>query len=419
MTADIVVVGGGFAGLVAARELSADGRSVVLLEARDRLGGRTWWRPFAGSDEHVELGGAWFSLARQPPLAREVERYGVAVAPVPERTSWVWRTSGAIRVNDPTPAAEAPALSDALAALVAGPRDASVRDWTEAVGLPASARDFLHGWTAFMSGADPAEVSVLELAALVAEGDGTPASLADEIGECFASGSAALLDALAADCGADVRTSAPVVRVVDGGDTVVVEIEDGGQVAAEAAVVAVPVNTLSSIDFEPPLEGGIGRIAAEGHPGRSRKVWLLTEGVPDGLAGVGFGTPFKWLSTERRVEGGTLVVGFANRPVDDPGEALRDWAPGARVLASDTHDWIADPWSRGTWMTSRPGWNASGVRADVARRRGRIVFAGSDVSERHGGWIAGAIASGEAAATRLLEPRPRGSDPPSPRVARP
>ena len=46
--ADVIVVGGGFAGLRAARDLADAGRDVVLLEARDRLGGRTWTRPFAG-----------------------------------------------------------------------------------------------------------------------------------------------------------------------------------------------------------------------------------------------------------------------------------------------------------------------------------------------------------------------------------
>jgi monoamine oxidase len=54
---DAVVIGGGFAGLIAARELGRRGRSVTVLEARERLGGRTWVAPFAGVD--VELGGTF------------------------------------------------------------------------------------------------------------------------------------------------------------------------------------------------------------------------------------------------------------------------------------------------------------------------------------------------------------------------
>jgi monoamine oxidase len=54
---DVIVVGGGFAGVTAARECALRGRDVLLLEARDRLGGRTWSKSWAGT--RIELGGAW------------------------------------------------------------------------------------------------------------------------------------------------------------------------------------------------------------------------------------------------------------------------------------------------------------------------------------------------------------------------
>jgi monoamine oxidase len=54
---DVVVIGAGFAGLVAARDLIEAGRDVVVLEARDRAGGRTYSGTFPGTDVVIDLGG--------------------------------------------------------------------------------------------------------------------------------------------------------------------------------------------------------------------------------------------------------------------------------------------------------------------------------------------------------------------------
>ena len=71
---DVVVIGAGFAGLVAARNLKERGFKVMILEARDRVGGRTWSRPFPEAGRSVELGGAWFDANLQIPIREEAER---------------------------------------------------------------------------------------------------------------------------------------------------------------------------------------------------------------------------------------------------------------------------------------------------------------------------------------------------------
>ena len=78
---DVVVIGGGLAGLTAARELGRRGRKVLLLEARERLGGRAWVSSFAGVD--VEMGGTFVHWS-QPHLWAEVTRYGLGVVELPE-----------------------------------------------------------------------------------------------------------------------------------------------------------------------------------------------------------------------------------------------------------------------------------------------------------------------------------------------
>ena len=76
---DVVIVGGGFAGVTAARELTMRGRSAVLVEARDRLGGRTY------TSDHVhamELDGTWVHPL-QPNVGAEISRYGMETETFP------------------------------------------------------------------------------------------------------------------------------------------------------------------------------------------------------------------------------------------------------------------------------------------------------------------------------------------------
>ena len=75
-TYDVIVVGGGFAGVTAARECALRGRSVLLLEARDRLGGRTWSADWEGT--RIEYGGAWVHW-HQPHTFSELTRAGLRV----------------------------------------------------------------------------------------------------------------------------------------------------------------------------------------------------------------------------------------------------------------------------------------------------------------------------------------------------
>ena len=77
---DVVIVGGGFAGVTAARELSMRGRSAVLLEARDRLGGRTYTSDHDG--HAMELGGTWVHPV-QPNVWAEINRYGIETESFP------------------------------------------------------------------------------------------------------------------------------------------------------------------------------------------------------------------------------------------------------------------------------------------------------------------------------------------------
>ncbi len=77
-TYDAIIIGAGFAGATAARELSQAGLSTLVLEARDRLGGRTWQQTIGG--QQFEMGGAYVHWC-QPHVWAELTRYGLALVP--------------------------------------------------------------------------------------------------------------------------------------------------------------------------------------------------------------------------------------------------------------------------------------------------------------------------------------------------
>src|SRR5437899_3753436 len=85
---DVIVVGGGFAGVTAARELSRAGYRVLILEARSRLGGRTWVDKRLGT--RLELGGMHVHWL-QPFVWTEIARYGLRLEPPPvlDRATWL------------------------------------------------------------------------------------------------------------------------------------------------------------------------------------------------------------------------------------------------------------------------------------------------------------------------------------------
>ncbi|MBT6905391.1 MAG: NAD(P)-binding protein, partial [Gemmatimonadetes bacterium] len=74
---DVIVIGGGFAGVTAARDISMRGHRALILEARPRLGGRTFTSRFSGHD--IDLGGTWFGNS-QPFIWTEKMRYGLELA---------------------------------------------------------------------------------------------------------------------------------------------------------------------------------------------------------------------------------------------------------------------------------------------------------------------------------------------------
>lgn len=420
---DVVVVGGGFAGLIAARDLRRAGSTVVVLEARDRLGGRTWYRELPGTGVDVEYGGAWFWSALHTSLAREIARYGIAVRPEAPASTLLWLAGGRLH-SGPGVLAEiqhalAPfgpifdSVSSRIRAAwdvdrtVLADLDVPAVTWLRDLGLSREATDYLMAFTAAMGGGDPARLSALGIladAALVGYGF-DDAFLS--VGESFADGSVSLIEAIANDVGGEFRFRAVATRVRHDDEGVTVDLSDGGEVRARVAVVALPVNVWPDIAFDPPLSSEKRRIAALGNPGASTKILAVARGVPPGFQAAGWPAAMQAVVALGEMAGGRLIVGFSGTGGIDPSrpaaieEALRVYLPESEVLTSDGHDWVADPFSKGTWFAPPPGWESGDAGAQIAPE-GRMAFAGGDIASFGAGWIEGALVSGREAARAVL-----------------
>jgi monoamine oxidase len=395
---DVIVIGGGFAGVTAARDLRHAGHSVLLLEARDRLGGRTWVRRFADTTLELDFGGTWILTDEHPAVMAELERYGIPTDPTPPPTAFA-NLLGTERFADAVlPAEEITAVD---AAMRAGATGATVADALAAVA-PARAREWAVAYMRYLFGADPGELAVAAMQA----GDGLSVGDPDHYSHKIAGGTRNLLEAIASDADVTLRLGCTVTAVDHDDAGVRVTSAAGEMYAARAAIVALPVNVWDRVTFTPALAPAKATLAGAHHVGHSVKVWALAEGVGNVVRALASDGPIAYLRTERLLPGGrALLVGFGADAALDPldreavAAAVARLLPGARVVASDGHDWNADPLAAGTWFSPAPGQEPG----RYAQAEGRLLFAGGDLSADHFGTIEGAIATGREAAAAATE----------------
>jgi monoamine oxidase len=426
---DAVVIGAGFAGLTAARDLAADGKRVLIVEARDRIGGRAWYRPFADTDFSIELGGNWVDPDGNEALMAEVRRYGVALATSPHAENHVSLLDG-VRSTDACPitaddhAALQKVVDDVLAHVKridsstpldqqgVADLDVPLDEYLDGFELSVPLRGLVGAWIRENTGCHESQISALHLMAWIPDLNGDPLSLGHTPTHRFAAGTIDLLQRMLDDSGAELRLSTPVAAVIQTAEHVEVQTNTGETIRARGAVVALPLNCVPDVAFIPPLSPDKAAGVAIGQTGAAKKLWALVTDLPPKMLGVGdHDEPIDVFFTDFPADetglGGDLIVGFSTqeRPLnildrDEMDSAVRRFVPDARVIAVDGHDWLADPYAKGTWCSS-PAGLLSRYASALESTEGRLVFAGSDIAHAFRGWMEGAVRSGAVAATRL------------------
>ena len=441
--ADVVVVGAGFAGLVAARTLIRQGHNAVVLEARDRVGGRVKAGKIAG--RVVDVGGMWVGPTQTGLLAL-IKEYGLHTTPqyiagknVEQVVGKRWLAEGENVSLDPPAQKEFDATLaelDRLSAQV--PLDTpwtapqaeeldriTVEDWLNANTKFESVRSLLRANTRSLFEADPFQMSFLYFLFYIRSGDNFETLLGvKDAAQAFrvVEGLHSVAGKLASELDKAIMFDAPV-RSISQHESGVTVSSDKGDWLADYCVVAVPPPLSVRIAYNPPLSAQRDALAQHMPMGSVIK-WYAAYDKPfwrergwNGYANSAL-PPINVCYDATPPDGKPgLLVGFidsssalrwTSRSVDDRKKLVIDrlvdfFGPEAgHPIDYEDQNWPAEVWSRGCYGASMGPGVMTTVGKVIREPHGRIYWAGTETSAKWMGYVEGAIRSGERAASEVL-----------------
>jgi monoamine oxidase len=417
--AEVIVVGAGAAGLMAARELLRAGRQVTILEARERCGGRIWPLPFADFGYPAE-GGPEFVHGAAPVTRAVMRDAGLSLAPR-AGTRWSIR-SGALRPDDRA----VPHAGEFYRALTQLAADLPIADFLERHFAGRQYAELRRSITRMVEGYDAADPQRISTFAVrdewTARDDGEQGRIAGGYG--------ALVAYLAAECrrhGAAIHLGAAVAAIAEDSGGIAAHCRGGATFRADAAILAVPLPLLEDIALPAAVRA---RAAAAADIGFGNVVklllrftarWWTRQGGRD-LADLSFllsdapvptwWTQYPaehpvltgWLAGPRAdavaalSESDIVELGLASLAgiFDLPGDHLRRELVAARAI-----DWGRDPFARGAYSYATP--QTRKAQAMLAEPAGAVFFSGEALyGGPDMGTVEAALASGRDTAQALL-----------------
>lgn len=441
---DCLVLGAGVAGLTAAFDLRERGVDVRVLEARERVGGRTFSGELAGAE--VDWGGEWIGHG-QPRIYALIERLGLHTFPtwdtglkvlevggrrstyrgtIPWMAPWklvqiqagIWWLDALARRLDPA-APWAHARAAAWDAMTLDEKRRGVM-WSE------DARATMDAAMRTIFGAESESISLFHALAYIRSAGSLQNLIATEGGfqhDRIRGGAQAISTALAASIGSDrVHLGRPAVRVEQDAEGVTVRDARGEAWRARRLVVTVPVGLRARIDFHPALPAGARELIARAPMGAAVKCFARYERAfwrerglsgeaasGDGPLSVTFDQCGEDGSTPCLLAfvGGTPARTFRERDPAERREMVLEklavyFGPEAKApIAYGEHDWCAEPWSGGGPVAIFGAGALSSHGAALREPVGRVHWAGTETARRCMGFIEGAVESGQRAAEEV------------------
>lgn len=452
---DVVIVGAGFSGLAAARRLTAQGHSVIVLEGRDRVGGRSWTGEIAGVP--LDLGASFVGPTQDAVLALAAEmdcpttptfHHGKNVI------NWRGRTRsyrGTIPKMSPVVLADLARLRVQLDRLGRGiPVDQpwtapdaarldamSLRDWMSSKRATRSTMDLMSITARVVWGADIGSISALH-AALYIKAAGGLDRLLDVSGgaqqDRFLDGTQQIAQRVADELGDRVRLSRVVKQINRDERGVLVRCADApadantgtdadadadGHIRASTAILAIPPQHRAGIDFSPALPPEHQRLTRCWPQGRLSKAFAVYE-YPfwrtDGLSGEGVSDTGPVLITfdmSPSAAGPGVLLGFVDPAHFDDEEPRvrreRTLAGFARLFGKRARHpvdyldqrWGAEEFAPGGPTAAVPAGSWTGVGPWLRKPLGPIFWAGTETSDVWPGYLDGAVRAGHRAADEV------------------
>jgi monoamine oxidase len=441
--ADVVVVGAGLSGLCAARKLRAEGVSAVVVEARDRVGGRTLTERIG--DGAFDLGGQWFG-PEQSRVHALVDELGLETAPTYTDGKKVLEVEGKVSTYKRSIASmSVPNLIQLTGALSYVNRvrkrvspsspmsmegaealdGETLETWRARIVKSAKINGVIDATVRTIFGAEARDLSALYFLMYINAGGGM-LNLTEARGgaqqDRIVGGAQALSLALAKGLGDSVVLGTPVRRLVQSREGVDAASENR-TVGGRFAVVAIPPTLAGRIEYEPSVSVGRDQLTQRFSMGSVVKVvvtydhafWreagfsgevvsadgplsvvydsTTHDGRQPALVGFIVGSQARQWSTQPLADRQRRVTGALARYFGDSANSFSDY---------QELDWGMEAWSRGGPAAALPPGVLTHSFPHLRKPEGRIHWAGTETATEWIGYMEGAIQAGERAADEIL-----------------